>query len=83
MTTRTVSTLARQGEDKYTRQAYLRRQDEIYFFNKNMFEMAKFKLEAEQANRRAEQANQRAEQAETEIEKLRQQIATLQATQDK
>ena len=112
-----VSTLARQSEDKYIRQAYQRRQDESYFFNKNMFEKAKFKQEAEEANQRAEQADQRAEQerqraeqadrraeqadrraeqerqhteqekyraerAEAENEKLRQQIATLQASQE-
>jgi predicted transposase/invertase (TIGR01784 family) len=29
-----VSTLARQGEDKYARQAYQRRKDDIYYYNK-------------------------------------------------
>jgi hypothetical protein len=29
-----VSTLARQSEDKYARQAYQRRKDDIYFYNK-------------------------------------------------
>ncbi|MDR0272202.1 MAG: hypothetical protein LBI27_02660, partial [Clostridiales bacterium] len=33
-----VTTLARQSEDKYTRQAYQRRQDDIYFYNKRMNE---------------------------------------------
>jgi len=60
-----VSTLARQGEDKYTREAYARRQDEIYFHNKAMYERDEYK--------------RRAEQAEAEIEKLRKQIAVLQA----
>jgi len=60
-----LSTLARQGEDKYTREAYARRQDEIYFHNKAMYERDEYK--------------RRAEQAEAEIEKLRKQIAILQA----
>ena len=51
-----VSTLAQQGQDKYTRQAYQRRQDEIYFFNKNMAERDEYKLIAEQERQRAEQA---------------------------
>ena len=67
-----VSTLARQSEDKYIRQAYLRRQDEIYFFNKNMYEKAKFKQEAEEANLRAEQERQRAEQAVQRAEQEKQ-----------
>jgi len=60
-----VSTLVRQGEDKYTREAYARRQDEIYFHNKAMYERDEYK--------------RRAEQAEAENEKLRKQIALLQA----
>ena len=71
-----VSALVRQSEDKIVRQAYQRRKDEIYFYNK---ERADDKRRAEQAERRTEQAERRAEQAEQEIEKLRQQIATLQA----
>ncbi|MDR0220351.1 MAG: Rpn family recombination-promoting nuclease/putative transposase [Lachnospiraceae bacterium] len=33
-----VSTLARQGEDKYTRQAYQRHLDDIYYYNKEKYE---------------------------------------------
>jgi len=40
-----VSALARQSEDKIIRQAYQRRQDEIYFYNK---ERADHKREMEQ-----------------------------------
>ena len=40
-----ISTLARQGEDKIARQAYQRRQDEIYFYNKEKFEHQQEKLE--------------------------------------
>ena len=57
-----VSTLARQGEDKYVRQAYQRRQDEIYFYNKNMAERDEYKRQAEQERLRAEQERLRAEQ---------------------
>ena len=79
-----VSALARQSEDKIIRQAYQRRKDEIYFYNKNM-------AEKEQAERRAEQERRRAEQAEAEIarlqsvdaenQQLRQQLAAFQASQ--
>jgi len=63
-----VSALAKQGEDKIIRQAYQRRKDEIYFYNK---EREADRRRAEQAEFRAEQAELRAEQAETEIEKIR------------
>jgi hypothetical protein len=33
-----VSTLARQSEDKYARQAYQRRKDDIYYYNKEKYE---------------------------------------------
>ena len=83
-----ISNLARYGEDKITRQSYQRRLDEIYFYNKNI---ADYKRQIEQAQRRAEQAEaeikleqRRAEQAEAEIklaeaenEKLRQELAEL------
>jgi len=88
-----VSTLAMQSEDKYTRQAYQRRQDEIYFYNKNMAERAEYKRKAEleqhradqqqhradQQQHRADQQQHRADQAEAENEKLRIQIEKLQA----
>ena len=44
-----VSTLAKQSEDKYTRQAYQRRQDEIYFYNKSKFEAEHTQRVLEQA----------------------------------
>ncbi|MCL2406097.1 MAG: Rpn family recombination-promoting nuclease/putative transposase [Defluviitaleaceae bacterium] len=56
-----VSTLAMQSEDKYTRQAYARRKDEIYFFNKSMFEKEQAELEIERLRK--------------EIEELRAQLA--------
>ena len=74
-----ISTLARQSEDKYTRQAYQRRQDEIYFYNKNMAEKEQAELRTEQAELRTEQAERRAKQAEEEIEKLRRENEKLQA----
>ena len=70
-----VSTLARQSEDKYTRHAYQRRKDDIYYNNMYI-------ARAEQERQRAEQERQRAEQAETEIEELRAQLARLQAQID-
>jgi len=81
-----VSALARQGEDKIIRQAYQRRKDEIYFYNKNMAEKEQAEriakellVEKEQAERRAEQAERKTEQVEVENEKLRQQLAAFQA----
>ena len=50
-----VSTLAKQGEDKYSRQAYQRRQDEIYFFNMSM-------QRAEEDRRLVEEYRQRSEE---------------------
>ena len=50
-----ISELARHGEDKITRQAYQRRQDEIYFYNKEKFEYNR-KLE-EKDNALAEKDN--------------------------
>ena len=38
-----VNTLARQGMDKIARQAYQRRKDEIYYYNKNMNELEESK----------------------------------------
>jgi predicted transposase/invertase (TIGR01784 family) len=83
-----ISNLARYGEDKITRQAYQRRLDEIYFYNKNI---ADYKQQIEQAQRMAEQEQRRAEQAEAEFQqeqrraeqaeaenkKLRQELAEL------
>ena len=69
-----VSALERLNEDKYFRQAYARRQDEIYFHNKAL-------AEKEQAECKAEQAELEMEKMKTEIEKLRQEVAMLQANQ--
>ena len=55
-----VSALARQSEDKIVRQAYQRRQDEIYFYNKNIME---YKLREEELRRRAEESQRIAEEA--------------------
>ena len=90
-----VATLARQGEDKYARQAYQRRKDEIYFYNMRMQQAEREKQRAEQEKQRAEQEKQRAEQErqraeqekqradrlQEEVETLRQQLATLQPDQ--
>jgi len=43
-----VSTLQLQSEDKYARQAYQRRKDDVYFFNKAMYEKEQAELENEQ-----------------------------------
>jgi len=58
-----VSALVRLSEDKITRQAYQRRQDEIVLYNKKA--------------RDYEQMKQRAEQAEAENEMLRKRLAEL------
>ncbi|MCL2379056.1 MAG: hypothetical protein FWC77_08020, partial [Defluviitaleaceae bacterium] len=56
-----VSTLQLQSEDKYARQAYQRRKDDVYFYEMKM--------------RRAEQAELENEQLRKEIEELRAQLA--------
>jgi len=63
-----VTTLARQSKDKITRQAYQRRLDEIYFYNKNMAERDEYKRRAEKEQRRAEKEQRRAEVAESALE---------------
>jgi len=76
-----VSAIARQSEDKIMRQAYQRRQDEIYFHN---LELANHLQAAEEYRQRAEQNKQRAEKAEAEIETLRKRLAEFEAqTKDK
>ena len=60
-----VSALFRQSEDKYVRQAYQRRQDEIYFDN----------LHIQKLNQRSEQAEIKIAQAEREIEQAEIKIA--------
>ena len=39
-----LDALVQQSEDKYVRQAYQRRKDELFFYNKNMAEKEKYKL---------------------------------------
>ena len=74
-----VEALAKQSEDKLIRQAYQRRRDEIYFYNKERaddmrrLEEAQKKIEqeinrAEQEKNRAEQEKNRAEQEKNRAE---------------
>ena len=51
-----MSALARQSEDKIARQAYQRRKDEIFYYNKNVSERDEYKRRAEQEQRRADEA---------------------------
>jgi predicted transposase/invertase (TIGR01784 family) len=64
-----VSAIARQSEDKIMRQAYQRRQDEIYFHN----------LAMQEATQKAEQMARENEQLTTENEILRKRIVELEA----
>jgi len=73
-----MTALQRQSEDKIIRQAYQRRKDNIYFYNK---ERADDRRIMEQLQVENEQERHRANQAEREIEKLRQQIILLEANQ--
>ena len=67
-----ISTLITQGKDKHTRQTYLRRQDELFFYNMNMAERDEFK-------RRAEMAESALMEKHAENERLRQELAELRA----
>jgi len=62
-----VTALQRQSEDKIARQAYQRRQDEIYFYNKELADNA----------RMLEQERSKAEQLQAENEQLRKQLAEM------
>jgi len=64
-----VSAIAQQSEDKYIRQAYQRRKDEIYFFN----------LELEQSNHKLRQSEQEKQRITAENEILRKKLAELEA----
>ena len=84
-----VHTLVSHGEDKYTRQKYARRKEDIQDYNLKMMRAEQDRQVAEQERQWAdrlqmekEQSDRRAEQVESEIEKLRQQIAALQANQN-
>ena len=79
-----VSTLARQGEDKVIRQAYERRQDDIFYNTMHIIradkaerEIKQARVQIEQEKRKKEEAERRAKQAEAENEKLRQELAKL------
>jgi len=63
-----VNALVRHGEDKYTRQKYARRKEDIQDYTLKMM--------------RAEQDRQRVDQLQIENEQLRQQIAALQSNQN-
>ena len=71
-----VSTLMRLSEDKLTRQAYQKRQDEVTLYNKRIND---YRHRVEQSDRRAEQAEAENAQTQAENEKLRQELATLKA----
>ena len=65
-----VSVLALQSEDKLVRQAYQRRKDEIFFYNKSLIERDAYKHKVEQAMQKvkheAQRANQEAQRAKQE-----------------
>jgi len=70
-----VSAIARQSQDKETRRAYERRQDDIYFYN----------LERDNDKRIMQQQAEeiaRLQSVDSENERLRQQIAAMQADQN-
>ena len=64
-----VSTLVRHSEDKYTRQAYQRRKDDIYFYNK----------EKQEYESKLERERNRADEAEVTIADQARLIAELQS----
>jgi predicted transposase/invertase (TIGR01784 family) len=70
-----VSAIARQSQDKAMRQAYQRRQDDIYFHNLELANNQR--IMQQQAEEIA-----RLQSVDTENEKLRQQIAAMQASQN-
>ena len=70
-----VATLVRQWDDKVKRQSYQRRQDEIYFFNKALYEGEKFRQKAEQEQRKAKHAEAENKKLRQELEKLRLELA--------
>ena len=76
-----VSTLARYGDDKIERQAYQRRKDEIYFYNKEKYQYEQEKYQYEQEKYQYEQEKyqyeRKLEEKETEIEELKRQLAEL------
>jgi hypothetical protein len=71
-----VSTLARQSEDKYARQAYQRRKDDIYFYNKEKYEYEQKLAVAESA---WEEEKRKRAVAESALQDKDKQIAELKA----
>jgi predicted transposase/invertase (TIGR01784 family) len=67
-----VSELVRLSEDKVTRQAYQKRQDEIMLYNKRIRD---YKQIAEQAQRETEQAKHESEEKDAIIAQLKAQLA--------
>ena len=81
-----VHELVKYGEDKYTRQKYARRKEDLQDYTLKMIQAEKDRQTAEKDRQRAEQAirmaekdRQRAEKAEAEAENLRKRIAELEA----
>ena len=60
-----VKTLAKQGEDKLIRQAYQRRQDEIYFYNKEKYDN---KCKLEEKDRKLEEKDRKLEENKRKLE---------------
>jgi len=71
-----MTALQRQSEDKLIRQAYQRRQDEIYFYNKELADnkriMEQLQAEKEKAEQKIKQAEQKTKQLQAEKEKAEQ-----------
>ena len=74
-----VSTLFKHSEDKIIRQAYQRRQDEIFFNTMYIRRAEEAERLIEQEKHRAEQAENKFIQAEAENEKLRKELAKFKA----
>jgi len=81
-----VATLVKQGEDKYTRQKYARRKEDIQDYSLKMMRAEQDRQTAERERQRAaqlqiekEQSDRRAEQAEAQIAEQAAVIAQLQA----
>ena len=75
-----VSTLARLSEDKFKRQAYQKRQDEIMLYNKRLSDLT---LRAEQAEHREAQEQRRAEQEQRRAEQEQRRAEQEQRRADK
>ena len=74
-----VTALQLQSEDKIIRQAYQRRKDEIYFYNKTSYERDEYMLRAEQERQRANQLQSENEQERQRAEQERQRANQLQS----